>query len=142
MTKRLSETTAQMDCAIGSRIRGMRILRGLSQSALAEKIGVTFQQIQKYEKGTNRVAASTLVIISGVLVVSPLEILGIADGASIDTSAFSDLARRNRELESRLARAKKALGDDGSNSDLSVNVGVDFSDDGTARAYVQGSAPN
>lgn len=51
----------QLDARIGSRIRIARQNRGLSQTRLADQIGVTFQQIQKYERGTNRIAASRLV---------------------------------------------------------------------------------
>lgn len=141
MTKRLSETTAQMDRAIGSRIRGMRILRGLSQSELGSPLGVTFQQIQKYEKGTNRVAASTLVIISETLQVSPLEILGV-EASSFDSSAFADLAQRCRDLESRIARAKRALGERDDASNVSVNAGIEFNDDGKMQAYARTSPPN
>src|SRR3954463_7988850 len=45
------------DVEIGRKIRAMRLERGLSQSGLAEGIGLTFQQVQKYEKGANRVSA-------------------------------------------------------------------------------------
>ncbi len=49
-----------IDSSVGQRIRQRRKLLGLSQTELAEKIGVKFQQVQKYETGTNRVAASRL----------------------------------------------------------------------------------
>ncbi len=49
-----------VDVAVGARIRLLRKMRGLSQQALAEAAGVTFQQIQKYERGSNRVSASML----------------------------------------------------------------------------------
>ncbi|WP_334165289.1 helix-turn-helix domain-containing protein, partial [Phenylobacterium sp.] len=48
------------DAWVGGEIRRRRKARGLSQSALAAAIGVTFQQVQKYERGANRVSASTL----------------------------------------------------------------------------------
>jgi transcriptional regulator with XRE-family HTH domain len=47
-----------IDIEVGRRIRMRRALLGLSQSALAQGLGITFQQVQKYEKGTNRVGAS------------------------------------------------------------------------------------
>ena len=141
MTKRLIETTAQMDCAIGSRIRAMRILRGLSQTELANVLGITFQQIQKYEKGTNRVAASTLVIISEALKVSPLEILGIETNG-VGNSAFADLAQRCRHLEAQIARAKRILGTEPEEVETSINVGVEFDDAGRAQAYARASPPN
>lgn len=49
-----------VDVHVGSRIRLRRTLLGMSQSALAEQVGLTFQQIQKYERGANRVSASRL----------------------------------------------------------------------------------
>jgi len=55
------------DVEIGRRIRALRLQRGLSQSALAEAIGLTFQQVQKYEKGANRVSAGQLQRIANVL---------------------------------------------------------------------------
>jgi transcriptional regulator with XRE-family HTH domain len=56
-----------VDVSVGRQIRIARQQRDMSQSALADSIGVTFQQVQKYEKGTNRVAASRLVQIAKVL---------------------------------------------------------------------------
>src|SRR3954470_298665 len=55
------------DVEIGRKIRALRLERGLSQSRLAEGIGLTFQQVQKYEKGTNRVSAGRLQQISDLL---------------------------------------------------------------------------
>ena len=55
-----------IDKFIGTQIRIRRSAKGMSQEALAESIGVTFQQIQKYEKGVNRVAAATLLRIAHV----------------------------------------------------------------------------
>jgi transcriptional regulator with XRE-family HTH domain len=55
---------------IGARIRARRRQLGLSQSDLAAKLGVSFQQVQKYERGANRVAASTLVAAAAALGVS------------------------------------------------------------------------
>lgn len=56
-----------LDVMVGAKIRVLRVSRGLSQSELADEIGVTFQQVQKYEKGANRVGASRLSQIAGVL---------------------------------------------------------------------------
>ena len=55
------------DVEIGRKIRALRLERGLSQSGLAEGIGLTFQQVQKYEKGANRVSAGRLQQISDML---------------------------------------------------------------------------
>ena len=56
-----------VDKYVGSRIRMRRIMLGMSQEKLGESLGLTFQQIQKYEKGTNRVGASRLQQISEIL---------------------------------------------------------------------------
>ncbi len=56
-----------IDVHVGSRIRLRRNMLGVSQEKLGEQLGITFQQIQKYEKGTNRVGASRLQAISSIL---------------------------------------------------------------------------
>jgi transcriptional regulator with XRE-family HTH domain len=56
-----------IDVHVGSRIRLRRTLLGLSQEKLAEAIGLTFQQVQKYERGANRVGSSRLFDLSRVL---------------------------------------------------------------------------
>jgi len=53
-------SSRHIDCQIGIRIRTRRRELGVSQERLAEAVGLTFQQIQKYERGVNRVSASTL----------------------------------------------------------------------------------
>jgi transcriptional regulator with XRE-family HTH domain len=55
------------DIEIGRKIRALRLERGLSQTSLADGIGLTFQQVQKYEKGTNRVSAGRLQKIADLL---------------------------------------------------------------------------
>lgn len=64
---KLKERTADLDAAVGSIIKETRLRQKISQETLAAKIGVTFQQVQKYEKGTNRVAFGTLALIASAL---------------------------------------------------------------------------
>jgi len=59
-----------IDRHIGSRVRARRVMLGMSQEKLAEALGLTFQQIQKYEKGVNRIGASRLLQMAGILDVS------------------------------------------------------------------------
>ena len=59
-----------LDAIVGARISILRVSRGMSQAALAERIGVTFQQVQKYERGALRVGVSRLSQIASVLGVS------------------------------------------------------------------------
>lgn len=61
--KRINPT----DKHVGARVRLRRLALKLSQTALADALGVTFQQVQKYEKGTNRISASSLQKVSEVL---------------------------------------------------------------------------
>lgn len=61
------KTPNPIDIHVGSRVRVRRVLRGLSQEKLADRLGLTFQQVQKYEKGTNRIGASRLQEISQIL---------------------------------------------------------------------------
>jgi transcriptional regulator with XRE-family HTH domain len=56
-----------IDVHVGGRIRLRRNMLGISQEKLGEQLGITFQQIQKYEKGTNRVGASRLQEIAAIL---------------------------------------------------------------------------
>jgi transcriptional regulator with XRE-family HTH domain len=76
MAKRARKSSSRMaskgfpnpiDVHVGARIRLRRTLLGISQSALAEAIGLTFQQVQKYEKGMNRVSSSRLVDMANAL---------------------------------------------------------------------------
>lgn len=62
-----SKSATDLDHVIGQRIRLARVTAGLSQGELADLVGVTFQQIQKYECATNRVSASRLHVIAGHL---------------------------------------------------------------------------
>ena len=59
-----------LDAMVGARISMLRVNRCMSQTTFAERIGVTFQQVQKYERGANRVGASRLSQIASVLGVS------------------------------------------------------------------------
>ena len=82
MTRKPEALADPVDVAVGARIRLLRKLRGLSQQALAEAAGVTFQQIQKYERGANRVSASMLARIAGALDTPVAEMFGEAGAPS------------------------------------------------------------
>src|SRR6202167_3755463 len=100
-----SETPTPVDVQVGSRVRLRRNMLGLSQEKLGEAIGLTFQQVQKYERGANRVGASRLHELSRVLDVpvsfffdamDPVRAPAIPDGfAEAPAEAFdSDPLRR------------------------------------------------
>jgi len=75
-----------LDALVGARIRVFRIHRKISQTDLADQIGVTFQHVQKYEKGTNRIGASRLSRIAAVLGVSVGELFESPGEKSSDST--------------------------------------------------------
>ena len=85
------KATTDIDQTVGARIAALRKAKGLSQTALGDAVGVTFQQIQKYEKGQNRVGAGRLLEIAKFLGV-PVSILFSDDADTTEqTAAFSFL---------------------------------------------------
>lgn len=132
-TKRLA---ANVDTHVGSRIRLRRIMMGLSQERLADYLGLTFQQVQKYEKGANRVSAGRLYQLAQLLDVTVSfffdDMPGTTSGGAV-TLESADLQRRDLELlrswraiesdEARAAiyRVVKAVADSGhQTSDLAT----------------------
>ncbi len=106
-----------VDVAVGARIRIIRKGKGMSQGTLAKALGLTFQQVQKYERGSNRVSASKLVEIARTLKVSPSELLGEYDDAAqpaIDWATYTPdvvkLVENFKQIQSpRLRRAALKL---------------------------------
>lgn len=93
------KSPSPVDRHVGSRVRMRRMLIGMSQEKLGQTLGLTFQQIQKYEKGTNRIGASRLQQIAGILGVSvdylfegspPLEPLGEESAAGFAEAPSSE----------------------------------------------------
>jgi transcriptional regulator with XRE-family HTH domain len=82
-----------LDAALGERIRHRRRDLGMSQSALGAKLGITFQQVQKYENGTNRVSATMLLKLSDALAMPVNEILHDVDPAAHAGDPNSEEAR-------------------------------------------------
>lgn len=81
-----SQSPNKLDVALGLRIRQRRKALGVSQTALAEAVGLTFQQIQKYERGFNRVSFSRLVDIAHALDCRVVDLIGDLDDASVAPS--------------------------------------------------------
>ena len=86
-----------IDVAVGARVRTRRRATGFSQTQLAQSLGITFQQVQKYERGANRVSASMLVRIAAKLETSVAALVG-EDGVSATATM--------------VARASKSAADD------------------------------
>ena len=121
----------EVDAYVGARISLRRSAMGLSQTALAQQIGISFQQVQKYETGQNRISASRLHRVATVLATSveaffpPVEtardsadpgwealrhITATADGRAV-AGAFPLI--EDRDLRKAVARVVRALARDG-----------------------------
>ena len=95
-----------VDIYVGSRVRMRRKMLGMSQEKLGDQLGITFQQIQKYEKGTNRVGASRLQNISEILDVPvsfffpPSEKTGVsAEGGLYDQKTLMEFLATSEGIE-------------------------------------------
>lgn len=100
--KRRSDGELEADVTFGEILRRARLAAGLSQDDLAKAIGLTFQQVQKYENGANRVSISRLLEMARAVGVAParlMEDLQAALGAPpADESVTPQLVRRASEL--------------------------------------------
>jgi transcriptional regulator with XRE-family HTH domain len=85
-----------MDIALGAAVRIRRRTLGISQEALAEQCGVSFQQIQKYENGANRISFSRLVQIARALECRVIDLMEVLDGPDRETTGDLDLLTRMR----------------------------------------------
>jgi len=86
-----------LDHRVGERLRSRRLKMGLSQSELGAAAGVTFQQVQKYEKGANRISAGRLIQFAERLGVKPAYFVdGIAGGSKVN----GDAAKNARAIDS------------------------------------------
>ncbi|WP_425490086.1 helix-turn-helix domain-containing protein [Azospirillum tabaci] len=106
----MREQHQHLDIKIGARVRTRRTLMGLSQSDLGEAIGLTFQQVQKYERGANRIGASTLFRIAEVLDV-PVSFFFDDLGAQPGQGSDLTLCRADLEFAKRLALLPKSVKD-------------------------------
>ena len=97
----LARTPDPLDVRVGAKIRIFRNHRGMSQGELAGKVGVTFQQVQKYEKGTNRVGASRLSRIASVL--------GVSVGELFESSEKKSAAAKSPKSPLRLLAERDSL---------------------------------
>jgi transcriptional regulator with XRE-family HTH domain len=102
-----------MDVALGAAVRIRRKTLGISQEALAEQCGISFQQIQKYENGANRISFSRLVMISRALRCRVVDLLEVLDAPDRDTPADIDMLARMRTPGAiELLAAYEALNND------------------------------
>ena len=101
-----------IDVYVGQRMRQRRVLLGLTQEGLAGLLGVTFQQVQKYERGTNRMSASRLYDVSHVL---DIPIQWFFDNMNTDVESLSPRKRAGLaeapqvELQSNVMQSRETL---------------------------------
>ena len=89
-----------VDAHVGKRIRHRRWMVGMTQQQLADKVGIKFQQIQKYETGMNRVSASRLWDVADALGVSISFVFeGLGEGQAAATYAHGDIMSDKEALE-------------------------------------------
>lgn len=105
----MSEYEKRLDLQIGNAIRKRREALGLTQAQMGAAIGVTFQQVQKYEQGRNRVAASKLILVAEALKCDIGELCfaeeGELPGAKRLVRAWSKLRPQQREAVADLVEA-------------------------------------
>lgn len=94
MPRRADAPPDPIDILVGETVRTWRRGRGMSQAALGAAAGVTFQQMQKYENGTNRIAASTLVRIAAALGAPPAELLPKSPAGPAPDAALAEFLGR------------------------------------------------
>jgi transcriptional regulator with XRE-family HTH domain len=105
--------TGEIDVDVGNRLRAYRLDRSMSQDAVANKLGVSFQQIQKYEKGVNRISVGRLIQFCELLKVDPHDLIGwnskAIDGTpAIDPKTFK-LVREFTALRDELKSPIRSL---------------------------------
>ena len=101
-----------VDLLVGRRVRLLRKCQGMSQTELANAIGLTFQQVQKYEKGTNRISASKLFEIAQALNVEVAALFAdaTASNAGADSEAEDSVvpSRTNLQIVRTLSQVRNA----------------------------------
>ena len=97
-----------VDVQVGRRARERRTLEGMSQTAVAEKLGLTFQQLQKYERGDNRISASRLYELAQLFDVPVSYFFEGIEGGKI-ASSRDEMVTKRETLE--LVRAYYAISD-------------------------------
>jgi transcriptional regulator with XRE-family HTH domain len=106
--KRPAKSPSIIDVAVGRNVRIWRMAKGMSQAQLANRLGVTFQQVQKYETGANRIGTGRLVRVAAILGV-PISVLFDGTDGAEPTRSLLVLVSDSRSF--RLAHAFAAVKD-------------------------------
>jgi transcriptional regulator with XRE-family HTH domain len=111
--KKRAKGPQPVDVDVGARIRQARLVKGWSQGKLADACGITFQQIQKYEKGMNRIGASRLQQIADALDTTVMALFGTTDRGEpaplIDTLALRNLVMTIKAMTPRQRQALQKI---------------------------------
>ncbi|MNS14761.1 anaerobic benzoate catabolism transcriptional regulator [compost metagenome] len=114
----MKRSTTEFDKDLGSRVRAVRTAIKMTQSELAQAVGLTFQQIQKYEQGTNRISASMLLQLSQALKADFSALVAPEGGRPADSvrsyeeaRLLADFARLNADRQRLALELVKALGE-------------------------------
>ena len=92
-----------VDIHVGKKLKQLRVLRGMTQTDVANGLNISFQQVQKYELGRNRISASRLFELSGILDVPPSYFFeGFDEAADNKNSAIDDEATKIASMVSRI----------------------------------------
>ncbi|MBU1376918.1 MAG: helix-turn-helix domain-containing protein [Alphaproteobacteria bacterium] len=92
-TQKHKPRNGELDVALGHHIRDLRRVLGDTQAGLGAKVGLTFQQIQKYENGANRISALMLIKLAEALNTTPTEILRSVDGEAAAPASSTEAER-------------------------------------------------
>ncbi len=92
------DKTAVLTEEIGERLRAVRLDCRFSKDKLANGLGITVQQVQKYEDGRNNISVSMLILMCAVLGVHPMEIIGIIVQGRVNVRKKPDIAQKRLHL--------------------------------------------
>jgi transcriptional regulator with XRE-family HTH domain len=91
-----------VDVHVGKKLKEFRLLRGMTQTEVAEGLGISFQQVQKYKLGRNRISASKLFEVSRILAIEPAEFFAGFD--QITASPLPPVDDESAKIASMVAR--------------------------------------
>ena len=95
------------DIALGNRLRQLRLAAGMSQTKLGNALGVSFQQVQKYENGTNAIASSHIAKLCKALCITPDQLFAVNNAESRQIAELSNYAIRMSQRLDRLSTEQK-----------------------------------
>lgn len=100
---------SQFDIALGNRLRQLRLDRNMTQEQMGEMLGVSFQQVQKYEKGLNAIASSRMEALCKALDITPDQLFEINAHGAKHIASLSNYAVRTAQRLDKLDARKKQI---------------------------------